>query len=840
MSAMPSMGDITERKLGHESLVEREERFRLIADSCPSMMWAADANGHIQFLNRTCREFCGMAHDEMEGSGWHSSIHPDDAADYLTAYNRAIGERTQFSREVRFRRADGEWRLLGLRAEPRFSSKGQYIGLIGLGADITERIREEKEREFELTLMQSIHDETLEGILVVNSEGIIVSHNRRFLEIWRIPDPTAPGQPAASLVGSQIGPVLLRFADSVESPETFIRRIMELYALTDEVDHCEVRLKDGRTLDRRSTSLLDQEGQTLGRVWFYRDITVPKEAALSLLDAKALAEEAYEHLLKERSILEKERMRLRTLIDNIPDFLYVKDAEGRFVLSNSSVARQMGAEKPGDLQGKTDFDIYPSDLARAFQEEDRDIITTGKPVFNREEMTRDGSGNEIHVLTTKVPLRDSDGRVVGIVGIGRDISSRKKVENALREAERNYRGIFDNAIVGIYQTTSEGRILSVNPAMATIFGYDSPQTMISCITDIPRQLYADPMRRAELALLMDQFGAVQNFEAEVFRKDGSKIWLEIGARAIRENGVTVRYEGMCEDITERKQLRDQLLQAQKLESVGQLAAGIAHEINTPTQYIGDNVRFLKDAFRDLTSVLTNYEKAFAAAKNIGFTPEAIRQVAAAVEHADVSFLVEEIPKAIDQAHEGVARVSKLVSAMKEFSHPGTKEKVLLDLNRAIDTTITVARNEWKYVAELETDFDPSLPPISCHPGEFNQVILNLIVNAAHAIADVIKDGGSEKGMIEVQTRNCPEWAEVRIRDNGTGIPEKVRTRIFDPFFTTKEIGKGTGQGLAISRSVIVNQHGGSLDFETEEGKGTTFIVRLPHNGKALAEKVVGA
>ena len=181
--------------------------------------------------------------------------------------------------------------------------------------------------------------------------------------------------------------------------------------------------------------------------------------------------------------------------------------------------------------------------------------------------------------------------------------------------------------------------------------------------------------------------------------------------------------------------------------------------------------------------------------------------------------------------------------MKDFSHPGTKEKIDLDLNRAIDSTITVARNEWKYVADLETDYDSSLTKVSCLPGEFNQVILILIVNAAHAIADVIEKSGEksgpEKGRIKVQTRKCPEWDEVRIQDTGSGIPEKIQARIFDPFFTTKEIGKGTGQGLAIARSVIVDKHGGTIHFETEQGKGTTFVIRLPRDGKSLGLQTAG-
>jgi signal transduction histidine kinase len=209
----------------------------------------------------------------------------------------------------------------------------------------------------------------------------------------------------------------------------------------------------------------------------------------------------------------------------------------------------------------------------------------------------------------------------------------------------------------------------------------------------------------------------------------------------------------------------------------------------------------------------------------------VLEVTAAVERADADYLALEIPKAIDQTLEGITCVSTLVSAMKEFSHPGTKEKTPLDLNRAIESTITVARNEWKYAADLETDLDPLLPMVSCHPGEFNQVILNLIVNAAHAIGDVSANGGPERGTIKVRTRNRPGYVEIRIQDTGGGIPENVQARVFDPFFTTKEIGKGTGQGLAIARSVVVDKHGGSIDFETEAGTGTTFVIRLPHDAE---------
>jgi signal transduction histidine kinase len=286
------------------------------------------------------------------------------------------------------------------------------------------------------------------------------------------------------------------------------------------------------------------------------------------------------------------------------------------------------------------------------------------------------------------------------------------------------------------------------------------------------------------------------------------------------------------DLTERKrvererhQMEIQLRHAQKLESIGQLAAGIAHEINTPTQFIGDNLRFMQDAFNDLLGLLGQFNVLLEAARSQSFSPGPTGEIEKTIQTIDLPDLQKEIPQAIGQALSGVQRVAKIVQAMKDFSHPGNEAKMPVDLNRAIESTLTVCRNEWKYVADLQTDFDPSLSPVSCLPGEFNQAILNIVVNASHAIKDKVGEKG--KGMIGVSTRRQGDKVEIRISDTGTGIPEAVRGRIFDPFFTTKEVGKGSGQGLAISRSVVVDKHQGEIFFETEIGQGTTFIIRLP-------------
>jgi PAS domain S-box-containing protein len=281
------------------------------------------------------------------------------------------------------------------------------------------------------------------------------------------------------------------------------------------------------------------------------------------------------------------------------------------------------------------------------------------------------------------------------------------------------------------------------------------------------------------------------------------------------------------DITDRKKLETRLQQSHKMEAIGQLAAGIAHEINTPTQFVGDNTRFFQDAFADLIQIINIYKELLQAAKSKSISAELIQNAENRIRKIDLKYLEEEIPVAIEHTLKGVERITNIVQAMKIFAHPGMLAKEPTDINKEIEKTITITRNEWKYVAELTTDFDPSLPLVPCFRAEFNQVILNMIVNAAQAIAEVNGANPSLKGTIRIGTRRQDNRAIIRISDTGAGIPEEIRHRIFDLFFTTKGPGKGSGQGLAISHSVIVEKHQGTLDFESRPGKGTTFIIGLP-------------
>jgi len=257
--------------------------------------------------------------------------------------------------------------------------------------------------------------------------------------------------------------------------------------------------------------------------------------------------------------------------------------------------------------------------------------------------------------------------------------------------------------------------------------------------------------------------------------------------------------------------------AQKMQAVGQLASGVAHEINTPVQFVGDSVYFLRGGFEDLCALL-----ALSRTRDAG-DPE----VAALAAEVDLDFLLDEIPRALDRARGGLQRVTTIVSALRHFAKADAVQAAPADLVEAIQSTIVVANGELKYVAEVQTDFDP-LPLVHCRVGDLNQVFLNLLVNAAHAI----RDAGRERGLIRVTARHADSQVEVRVADDGAGIPACVADRVFEPFFTTKEVGEGTGQGLSISHAIVVDQHGGSLHFESIEGEGTTFVVRLPVDASA--------
>lgn len=410
------------------------------------------------------------------------------------------------------------------------------------------------------------------------------------------------------------------------------------------------------------------------------------------------------------------------------------------------------------------------------------------------------------------------------------------------DEQRLLSAAIEQATEFILVTDLSGTILYCNATVQRLTGYSREETLGT----VSPLLIVNEADRGVVSEIWSTLNSGKAWKGRVAnaRKDGTFFHSETTISPIRDASAKVcNYAIVSFDVTKEARLEAQLLHAQKMEAIGELASGIAHEINTPTQYIGDNIRFFQDSFGSINALLELYRQMHAAVIKDEPTDAIVQEISAFIEEIDLDYLKDEVPIAIAQSLEGNSLVAEIVRAMKEFGHPGCEEKTAIDVNQAIRNTIAVARNEWKYVAEVVTDFDRNMPEVPCLPGTFNQVILNILVNAAHAIASAADENSGEKGTITIATRATAEWAEVRIQDTGPGIPDSIRTRIFDPFFTTKPPGKGTGQGLAMVHTAIVDKHNGQIDIETEVGVGTTFILRFPLvdlSGNENRPELVGA
>ncbi len=400
-------------------------------------------------------------------------------------------------------------------------------------------------------------------------------------------------------------------------------------------------------------------------------------------------------------------------------------------------------------------------------------------------------------------------------------------------ASRELRLVLDSVNQGLVTLDREGRVVGEASAkVAEWFGRLEPRTQWLSVLARVDPAYAEEFRvffegvQARREPTAEQLGLAPRRLTVAGRPLSCEVRQVVGEAPWRQLLLLVS------DETERRrkeQLETELRHAQKMEAVGQLAAGIAHELNTPTQYVGDSLQFLADSFRDLLALNATYRRALQVLRPVSGL-EVEEELRRAEETADLAYVEENAPSAFERAQEGVSRITRIVRAMKEFAyHPESNEHVPADVNRALNATLTIARNEYKYVADVELELG-ELPPVVCDIGDLNQVFLNLLVNAAHAIGDVVGRTG-QRGRIHVRTAHEGERVRIDIRDTGTGIPEAIRDRIFEPFFTTKEVGKGSGQGLSIAWSIVVERHHGTLTFESRVGEGTTFTVLLPVNGK---------
>jgi PAS domain S-box-containing protein len=654
--------------------------------------------------------------------------------------------------------------------------------VIGVDFDITEHKRTEER----LHVLSSAVDQSPVSVLIADMDGKIQYVNARLTE--------ATGYTLEELRGKN--PSILLAPDT---PHEHFAQVSQAIQTGQWKGIMHSRRKNGELF------------------WESASIRQIRDSSGNPTHALAVAEDITDRLEMEAALkLSEERFRIAA--ESSGDSIYEWDLRSdQVTMLGGSGKRSAGFGWNPPWQGNSFRQLlHPVDRERV-ETAIRRNLDTGEPYKQEYRMTTP-SGEVRYYADQGSALRDKMGKPYKWIGVCRDITEEKKRERANAELA----AVVECADAAIISHDFSGEILTWNRGAERIYGY-SPEEMIG--RTIAPLIPAD--RQQENHQILERLGrgeSIQHLETTRLTKSGVLIHVLLTISPIRDSsGAVLGMAQVAWDITQIKDLERQLAQTQKLESIGHLAAGIAHEINTPIQYIGDNGKFLQDAFNDLLTSVGSNAGAALSAEPVEGKPLPSQQE---LDQGVLEFLRVEIPKAIEQLLEGVDQVARIVRAMKEFSHPGPVEKLPLDINRAIESTILVSKNEWKYVAEVTTELDHAIPPVPCVAGEFNQVILNLIVNAAHAISDVVR-GTNEKGAIHISTKGNGSYAEVRISDTGCGIPEAIQSKVFDPFFTTKPVGQGTGQGLAIAHSVIVQKHRGTITLESKPGQGTTLTIKLP-------------
>ena len=518
---------------------------------------------------------------------------------------------------------------------------------------------------------------------------------------------------------------------------------------------------------------------------------------------------------------------LEALLSTIPYRIWWKDRESNYLGCNKIFADKAGVRSQRDIIGKNDFDFpWGATSGEGMRSDDRDVMQGGPKLEFRETVVQ--ADSTIEVSTSKVPLVDAQGDIIGVLGMFCDITEQVTTRRALADERAQLAQIVETVPFEVALKGRDHRFVSCNTAFARRAGLDSPDDIVGLrSTELAGDRASARFQERDEELMSS--GEELLHEQIMFTDaDGQPRQADLSRVPVRgADGAVTGLLILAIDTTDRVKLESQLADASKMEAIGQLASGVAHEINTPIQFVGDNIGFVGSTFEDLLPVLAKAEALAKAVAAGDASEDAATALLAMIDEADLEFALEEIPGAIEQSAEGIDRVTKIVRGLKEFAHPGGDESEPSDVNHIIQSTVAVASNEWKYVADVQFDLAPDMPPVTCMPAKLAQALLVIVVNAAQAISEANDGGSCGRGRIDIATRADGNICEIRIVDDGPGMSDEVRDRIFEPFFTTKGVGVGSGQGLPIAQRIIITDHNGTLDVRSEVGAGTTFVIQVP-------------
>ncbi|MEM6690935.1 MAG: PAS domain S-box protein, partial [Planctomycetota bacterium] len=537
--------------------------------------------------------------------------------------------------------------------------------------------------------------------------------------------------------------------------------------------------------------------------------------------------ESLNEILNEHNrMVNEERQLLNTIVNGIPYGIYWKNRSHDYLGCNDTYVDFLNLEDISKVAGSTDIMLGMQDeIAQDQRLIETEVIEEGVEIRNREETHVDQEGHIRIIWRSVLPLVDDLGSVAGLVGVVMDVTEIKKAQterNQLLNEAAELAAVIRSSPSEVFIFCQEDfHFVEVNQGACESTGYTAEELSLMTPLELKPEFTLESFTELVQPLSSGESSQIE-FQTVHRRKDNTLYPVQIVLHKAEYRGRPV-YVAFVSDITTVRSLEQQLSQAQKLESLGQLSAGIAHEINTPIQFVGDNIEFLSDASKRLFGVIDWCDQLIG--EECGLSEDRLNELVDLRKKNRFEIIREQIPQAIDESREGIQRTVGILQAMKDLSHLENRERTSIDLNRAIESTVTVTRNRWKYAARLSTELAAELPTVRGFRAELNQVLLNLIVNAADAVAEKFGDGNL--GDIKIRSSVDGDHVVVAVEDNGGGIPESIIQKIFDPFFTTKEVGKGTGQGLSLSHSVITQMHGGELLVSSEENTGSTFEIRLP-------------